>query len=180
MFDSWIQFLTARAKRRFSVKDRTIAVALGAAAFVVLFPVLVLWAGTLRGWRAALLPDQNIAMLLAILLFFYGAIWMGWSVYWQLAKSGGTPVPVMPPLEFLATGPYRYTRNPMMLGFWSYLFGWVFLSNTTGSLLAVLIIIVFFWAELKWIEEKELELRFGEAYREYKKRTPFLLPRFKK
>jgi protein-S-isoprenylcysteine O-methyltransferase Ste14 len=30
--------------------------------------------------------------------------------------------------------------------------------------------------EIKSIEEPELEKRFGDAYREYKKETPFLLP----
>jgi len=31
---------------------------------------------------------------------------------------------------------------------------------------------------IKLIEEKELEGRFGSEYAEYKKRTPFLIPRF--
>jgi protein-S-isoprenylcysteine O-methyltransferase Ste14 len=31
---------------------------------------------------------------------------------------------------------------------------------------------------IKIIEEKELEERFGSEYSEYKKRTPFLIPRF--
>jgi protein-S-isoprenylcysteine O-methyltransferase Ste14 len=33
---------------------------------------------------------------------------------------------------------------------------------------------------IKWIEEKELEERFGSEYLEYKKRTPFLIPFFRK
>ena len=31
---------------------------------------------------------------------------------------------------------------------------------------------------LKYFEEKELELRFGESYQEYKQQVPFLFPRF--
>jgi protein-S-isoprenylcysteine O-methyltransferase Ste14 len=31
---------------------------------------------------------------------------------------------------------------------------------------------------VKGIEEKELPQRFGEEYLEYKRRTPFLIPRF--
>jgi protein-S-isoprenylcysteine O-methyltransferase Ste14 len=30
---------------------------------------------------------------------------------------------------------------------------------------------------LKYFEEKELELRFGDSYLEYKKSVPFLVPR---
>ncbi len=30
---------------------------------------------------------------------------------------------------------------------------------------------------LKFFEEAELELRFGESYKQYKRRVPFLIPR---
>jgi len=30
---------------------------------------------------------------------------------------------------------------------------------------------------IKLVEEKELEARFGEEYREYKRKTPFLIPK---
>jgi len=30
---------------------------------------------------------------------------------------------------------------------------------------------------LKYFEELELELRFGESYKEYKQKTPFLIPK---
>jgi len=33
--------------------------------------------------------------------------------------------------------------------------------------------------EIKRIEEPELTQRFGEAYREYKKETPFIVPRIR-
>jgi protein-S-isoprenylcysteine O-methyltransferase Ste14 len=33
---------------------------------------------------------------------------------------------------------------------------------------------------IKLIEEKELEERFGSEYVEYKKRTPFLIPSFRR
>ena len=32
----------------------------------------------------------------------------------------------------------------------------------------------------KFIEEKELLVRFGDEYRKYKKKTPFLLPKLRK
>jgi protein-S-isoprenylcysteine O-methyltransferase Ste14 len=37
---------------------------------------------------------------------------------------------------------------------------------------------LFIYIELKAIEEPELEMRLGEAYREYKKRVPMFFPRF--
>jgi len=48
---------------------------------------------------------------------------------------------------------------------------------TLWSLLA-LIPANIFW--LKYFEERELEMRFGESYRAYKQRVPFFIPRFRK
>lgn len=33
--------------------------------------------------------------------------------------------------------------------------------------------------EFKYIEEPELEKRFGQEYREYKERTPIIIPRIR-
>jgi protein-S-isoprenylcysteine O-methyltransferase Ste14 len=44
------------------------------------------------------------------------------------------------------------------------------------SLLAVAIFSLMLLVYLKLIEEKELALRFGQEYLEYRRNTPFLLP----
>lgn len=75
---------------------------------------------------------------------------------------------------------YKRTRNPMSLGFYLFALALGFASNSTFVLLAVSLGLipahVFF---LKYFEEVELELRFGEAYLDYKKTVPFLFPKFK-
>jgi protein-S-isoprenylcysteine O-methyltransferase Ste14 len=51
-------------------------------------------------------------------------------------------------------------------------------GSTFVTLVALLGLIpshIFF---LKYFEELELELRFGESYLEYKKNVPFLIPKF--
>ena len=74
---------------------------------------------------------------------------------------------------------YKWTRNPMSLGFYLFALALGFASNSTFILLAVSLGLIpahiFF---LKYFEELELELRFGEPYLEYKKRVPFLIPSF--
>jgi protein-S-isoprenylcysteine O-methyltransferase Ste14 len=35
-------------------------------------------------------------------------------------------------------------------------------------------------AELKWVEEPELERRFGSAYAEYRARVPMFIPRLRR
>jgi len=71
---------------------------------------------------------------------------------------------------------YKHTRNPMSLGY--YLFslsaGFIFGSTllTIYFLLGIIPAHLFF---LKYFEELELELRFGESYKEYKQKVPFLI-----
>ena len=80
--------------------------------------------------------------------------------------------------QIVATDVYQRTRNPMSLG---YYLGAIALGFVFGSRLLTLVVILgvipahlFF---LKFFEELELELRFGEAYKEYKAKVPFLIPR---
>lgn len=73
---------------------------------------------------------------------------------------------------------YRHTRNPMSLGYYLFALGIGFVSGSTlltlGVLLGVIPAHVFF---LKFFEELELELRFGESYKQYKQEVPFLIPK---
>jgi len=48
-----------------------------------------------------------------------------------------------------------------------------------GSYTALLLVVLFTFmliAYIKLIEEKELELRFGQEYLDYKNDTPFIIP----
>jgi len=73
---------------------------------------------------------------------------------------------------------YKRTRNPMSLGFYMVALASALMLGSTSLTLGVLLGLIpahlFF---LKYFEEKELALRFGESYLEYKKRVPFLIPR---
>jgi protein-S-isoprenylcysteine O-methyltransferase Ste14 len=54
------------------------------------------------------------------------------------------------------------------------------LSILVGSLSALLVVILFcslLLLYIKRIEEKELEVRFGQEYVDYKASTPFIIPK---
>jgi protein-S-isoprenylcysteine O-methyltransferase Ste14 len=76
---------------------------------------------------------------------------------------------------------FKYTRNPMSLGYYccaiaiSFVFG-----STLLTLFVLLGLIPAHLFALKFFEEPELGLRFGESYTQYKQRTPFLFPRIAK
>ena len=66
----------------------------------------------------------------------------------------------------------------MSLGFYLLTLAVGFVSGSTlATLAAVVGFIPAHILFLKYFEEKELELRFGESYLEYKKTVPFLLPK---
>ena len=106
-----------------------------------------------------------------------GAALWAWCVV-LFRRAGGTPVPFNPPRELVTSGPFAHVRNPILVGVFSALFGLGFLLHS----LALVIIwtpafLVFNVISLKVVEEPELERRFGESYREYRRRVPMFLPR---
>jgi protein-S-isoprenylcysteine O-methyltransferase Ste14 len=81
--------------------------------------------------------------------------------------------------KLVTTGLYNCCRNPMTFGY-SLLpcgMGILFRSLTMTFLVpAFVFVVMIIWLKL-W-EEPRLERRFGQVYREYKRQTPFLVPRF--
>lgn len=72
---------------------------------------------------------------------------------------------------------YKHTRNPMSLGYYLFSIGVGFISGSTLPTLVVLLgVIPAHVVFLKFFEELELELRFGESYKQYKQKVSFLIP----
>jgi protein-S-isoprenylcysteine O-methyltransferase Ste14 len=89
----------------------------------------------------------------------------------------GTLAPWAPTKRLVIKGPYRYVRNPMILGVMTVLFGealGLWSKNIliwTGAFILINTVYFLFY------EEPNLEKRFGEEYRIYKKHVPRWLPR---
>ena len=77
-------------------------------------------------------------------------------------------------------GPFTYCRNPMTLGTFAAYLGISVWIGSFSAIALVLILIVVLLLYVKLVEEKELEDRFGFEYLEYKRNTPFLLPRLRR
>ena len=115
-------------------------------------------------------------IILSIPIFLLAIFLIGWSVQNFLSVKG-TPVPFNPPPQLVITRPYYYTRNPMLTGVFSLMFGFGLFFGSVSLLFVFtpLFIYINFW-ELKSIEEPELEKRLGEDYIKYRKRTPMFFP----
>jgi protein-S-isoprenylcysteine O-methyltransferase Ste14 len=79
--------------------------------------------------------------------------------------------------QLITQGIYRYVRNPMYSGLSMTILGVGLLLNSMGVALAGILWLAMTVVQCKR-EEKELTKRFGESYREYKKRTHLFLPGF--
>jgi protein-S-isoprenylcysteine O-methyltransferase Ste14 len=111
--------------------------------------------------------------LLAVVGFFFGF----WSGLVQLTRGRGTPLPMLPTQELLTRGPFRYCRNPMTLGTILAYLGLGVVAGTFAGIGFVLCFAALLVLYLKRLEESELAERFGEAYLQYKRETPFIIPR---
>lgn len=94
----------------------------------------------------------------------------GWAVL-VLVKAGNDPRPDKPDAALVEAGPFRFSRNPIYLGFlliaaglalgWGTLWGWVGVAVLHGLLDRLVIA----------REEHYLAARFGRSYEAYKDRV---------
>ena len=108
-----------------------------------------------------------------------GLLFAWWSNYVQFTIGRGTPVPIMATQQLIIQKPYSYCRNPMALGAILMYLGVAILIGSISAVGLVLLGAIVLLTYIKLLEEKEMELRFGDAYREYRKRTPFIIPRYR-
>jgi len=78
----------------------------------------------------------------------------------------------------VTNGPYRYARNPIYLGSFLFILSLALVASNWLVLLPAILLVIFVYFQIK-NEEVMLIDRFGDEYREYMKRTPRLIPRFK-
>jgi protein-S-isoprenylcysteine O-methyltransferase Ste14 len=118
------------------------------------------------------LPAIPIAMhlMIGIVVIALGIVTAGTA--FAAFKRAGTPVrPGANPTQFVMSGPYRVTRNPMYLGLLTFVIGWFFVTVSPYFLIPP---VVFFWminSRQIPFEERLLVGRFGETYLTYCKRV---------
>ncbi len=123
------------------------------------------------------LPESPFLTVSGVVLLLAGSALVATANRLLVRKGRGAPAFLL--TERLVTrGLYERTRNPMSLGFYAACLGIGMIAGsstaTLGFLLAVLPAHV---VNLKYFEEYELGLRYGDSYVEYRQRVPFLIPR---
>ena len=124
-------------------------------------------------------PASQILGAASILI---GLFWISWAYSYLLFVGKGLPVEVFgyalhPTKILVTTGPYAYTRNPMVLGDIFILLGVAFLMGTIGALALIPAVVVLVLLYLVAFEEPQLLHRFGDDYRRYRSNVSLLFPR---
>jgi protein-S-isoprenylcysteine O-methyltransferase Ste14 len=112
-----------------------------------------------------------------IVLMVIGAALTAACVATFVVRGQGTPAPFDPPRAFVASGPYRWVRNPMYIGAFLLLAGYALCAVSFAALLVPLALLGAAHVFVVLYEEPVLEKRFGESYREYRRTTPRWIPR---
>ncbi len=169
---------TKWAEREFGLGARVIATLLAGAVFVLLIPYLILKGSTtIDCWLQIMRFNFGlINFMVGGALALIGWLFAMWSIVDQLTRGRGTPLPVMATQTLLIAGPFAYCRNPMSFGtivLYSGLAIWAGSWSAIGLVTTFAVVLITY---LKFVEEKELEARFGQSYTEYKRTTPFIIP----
>jgi protein-S-isoprenylcysteine O-methyltransferase Ste14 len=169
------------SEREYSKAQRMTVIIFGGIVFWILIPLfIVVGSAFMDPWLS--LPrffHRSINPVIALVLMVAGWFFANWTVKVQFSFGKGTPIPLMATQKLVVKKPYTYCRNPMTLGTTAFYLG---VATWTGSISALILALIYpvgILIYIKLVEEKELELRFGAEYLEYKRRTPFLIPRFR-
>jgi protein-S-isoprenylcysteine O-methyltransferase Ste14 len=176
-----IEKFLKQASREYSPEKRIVALFIEGIVFLGVLPAALVYFSPLLD-RQFKLPSLEFGAINIVLgcIFLVAGISLGWwAVYMQFTLGRGTPVPILATQKLIVEKPYRYCRNPMALGAIVAFTGLGILIGSISAVGIVLALAVLLLAYIKIFEEKEMELRFGEAYRAYRKQTPFIVPRLR-
>jgi len=114
------------------------------------------------------LPSQA-ATPLGIALAVLGLVGIAGVAAFQ--RAGTSPNPWQPTSRLVSSGIYRLSRNPMYIGFTLWYLGSTCWLNSLWPLLLLPVVLLFVHYGVVLREERYLERKFGEEYREYEGRV---------
>ena len=98
--------------------------------------------------------------------------------FFEFAIIGqGTFIHFDAPKKFVATGTYKYVRNPMYLGVLLIFIGYALLYHSISVMLLSLLLFVLAHIVIVFVEKPTLKNKFGDDYTNYKKSVGRWLPK---
>jgi protein-S-isoprenylcysteine O-methyltransferase Ste14 len=104
-------------------------------------------------------------------LIFLAGIALNVGGFITQKRAGTDPIPFNPSTRIISHGLYRFTRNPMYIGFALCTLGLAILVDSAWMLLAVPVGLLLIDRVVITREERYLERKFGGEYLSYKRRV---------
>ncbi len=137
-------------------------------------------------YRIEVIQNMIIRWIIIIVLLAMGLIYGIWSVVIQNTIGQGGPlevgnIEISPKTKNLVvSGPYKYTRNPMLFGTLLIYLAFALFINSITSIVLVSGIFVFMLTVVVKMEEKRLIKDFGNQFEEYQKTVSMFIPWFQR
>jgi protein-S-isoprenylcysteine O-methyltransferase Ste14 len=131
--------------------------------------------GCLLSWLVPIGPGLGGANARALAVgatFAVLGLALGGYAVWEFRRLGTSVVPGDPATAMVESGPYRYTRNPIYLGFVLLYFGLAVMLTSEWMLVLLVPVLMILQRGVVLREEAYLSEKFGEAYRKYQARVP--------
>jgi protein-S-isoprenylcysteine O-methyltransferase Ste14 len=93
----------------------------------------------------------------------------------RLGSNWSGTVTIKESHELVTGGPYALVRHPIYTGLLVAIFGSALAIGEWRAVLALALVAVAFWRKLS-LEERWMRERFGQAYDDYRRRVPALVP----
>ena len=129
-----------------------------------------------------LIPVTGLRLPIAIALSLSGMLFGVWSIVVQKTIGKGGPlevagIEVSPKTQNLVvTGPYKYSRNPMLFGACVFYYGVAVYLNSPIAAVLVTLFMTFMLIFVKKTEEPRLLKDFGADYEDYRRRVSMFVP----
>lgn len=144
---------------------------------LVFVPAAILYLSRETRFSLDLQSPGEVTFLPALVLVAAGVFLAVRTVTMFTLFGEGTPAPWDPPKKLVIAGPYRYVRNPMIIGATLVLLGESVFFNSWPIFIWTLLFVIGNMIYFPFVEEKGLKRRFGEAYEAYMARVPRWVPR---
>jgi protein-S-isoprenylcysteine O-methyltransferase Ste14 len=142
---------------------------------VLVFPPLLFGVTLALGLLLHLIYPVNLLPVLlarkAGTLILIASVWLALSAEAAMNRAGTNVRPDRPTLALVTDGPFRFTRNPLYLAAIGIYVGIALLVATLWPLVLLIPLLVVLAKGVIAREERYLEGKFGDTYRNYKSRV---------
>jgi protein-S-isoprenylcysteine O-methyltransferase Ste14 len=141
--------------------------------FIYLLGFLVGWA--INRWVGGPVVPEHAplaARLVPGLLMVVGGVVLVVSAIATIKRAGSNIAPMRPTTALVTSGPFRWSRNPIYLGFALVSAGVAVSLNMVWPIITLVIVLWIVRRRVIAREEAYLERTFGREYRRYMERVP--------